>query len=93
MAPFDVSEFIEKFNTNYTSNKAYLYELFQDNILTFSEQKQIFDGLSVKQQCQLYNTISVEAREAYCESLKMIEAVDSNGKKTTAFKVFMKDIR
>lgn len=94
MELFDVSDFIKNFDKNYASNKVYLYELFQDNVLTFSEQKQIFDKLSGKQRCQLYNTISLDARQSYCDYLKTLPDITrSNGKTITQFDDFISKIR
>lgn len=94
MAPFDVSDFVKNFDKNFASNKVYLYELFQGDILTFSEQKQIFDTLSGKQRCQLYNTISLDARQSYCDYLGTLpDITKSDGKIVTQFDDFISKIR
>lgn len=50
--------------------------------------------MKTKQKCQLYNTISVEARNKYCEYLDALEPViNDKGKKVVYFDEFMSSIR
>lgn len=58
------SEFINNFDNLYKTNKTLIYTAFeQKDYFTLSEQMEIFDGLkNNKQRCNLFNTISVEAR-------------------------------
>jgi len=66
-------EFISQFDNLYDKNKVLIFTAFDNpNYFSLTEQKQIFDKLSVKQQCQLYNTISLEARQNYCDYLQTL---------------------
>ena len=53
---------IDLFKVDFDDNKATIYEMFSNNKLTLAQQEILFDSIEVKQKCNLYNTISVEAR-------------------------------
>lgn len=81
----DVNKFINDFKDSKIS-KIEIFEAFEYDVFTLEEQKYIFDNLKTKQKCQLYNTISVEARNKYCEYLDALEPViNDKGKKVGLF--------
>lgn len=89
----DVNKFINDFKDSKIS-KIEIFEAFEYDVFTLEEQKYIFDNLKTKQKCQLYNTISVEARNKYCEYLDALEPViNDKGKKVVYFDEFMSSIR
>ena len=91
----NTSGFVSKFDDLYQNNRAFIFNAFQEGGFTLSEQKEIFDGLNVKQKCKLYNAISLDSRDAYCDYIKTIETgkVTKTGKKVTEFDNFMDALR
>lgn len=79
---FEVNTFLQDFDENFARNKKLIFNYFEEGGFTLSQQKEIFDSLSTKKKCQLYNTISVDARKNYCEYLGRLKPgpeVDSKG--------------
>ena len=74
MSTLNIQDFINDFDNLYINNKETIFEIFQNDVFTLSEQKEIFDGLKTKQKCQLYNTISVDSRKNFYNSLSASDA-------------------
>lgn len=74
MSTLNIQEFIDDFDNLYNNDRKTIFELFQDDVFTLAEQKEIFDGLKTKQKCQLYNTISVDSRKNFYNSLSADDA-------------------
>ena len=74
MADSIVSNFISKFEDLLQNNRAFIFNSFQEGGFTLIEQKEIFDGLNTKQKCKLYNTISVDSRNNFFNSLNADDA-------------------
>ncbi|MBQ6945890.1 MAG: hypothetical protein IJN43_16445 [Ruminococcus sp.] len=74
MGTLNIQDFINDFDNLYINNKETIFEIFQNDVFTLSEQKEIFDGLKTKQKCQLYNTISVDSRKNFYNSLSASDA-------------------
>ncbi len=74
MADNNTSSFVSKFDDLYQNNRSFIFNAFQEGGFTLSEQKEIFDGLNVKQKCKLYNTISVDSRNIFFNSLDADDA-------------------
>ena len=64
-----VDNFISEFKKLYNTDKVRLYNYFENGVFSFEQQKEIFNSLSKKQICQLFNTISLTARSNYLDSL------------------------
>ena len=63
-----VSEFLEKFDSLYESEtgKCFIFSIFEDkNYFELYQQKDIFDNLSNKNKCKLYNMLSLDADDQY----------------------------
>ena len=89
-----LDDFISDFDTLFENDKKTIYEIFQGNDFSLAEKKQIFDTLSGKQRCQLYNPISLDARQDYCDYLKALpDIAKPNGKTITQFDDFISKIR
>ena len=57
------------FDDLYSNDRALLYKIFQSDengltILNNEQHKVLFDNLQTKQKCNLYNTISLDARDS-----------------------------
>ncbi len=72
-----------------------VFTIFEkEGYFSYEEQKEIFDALQTKQKCQLFNTISLTARDNYCEFLKELEpTVNDKGKTIVPFDDFISKIR
>lgn len=91
-----VLNFVQNFEKTFQNDKMFIFEKFEYDDFTLEEQKYIFDNLKTKQKCQLYNTISVEARNKYCEYLGELEPgpeVDLKGNKIIHKDLFISKIR
>ena len=88
-----VSEFLEKFDSLYESEtgKCYIFSIFEDkNYFELYQQKDIFDNLSNKNICKLYNMLSLDARDRY---YKYLQSTDVTNTTPDAAKDFIKSIR
>lgn len=88
-------DFIKDFDNLYKNDRTSIFILFQEGGFNLDEQKEIFDGLKTKQKFQLYNTISLDARNSYCDYINTLLTgkIAESGEPVTELDEFMKKLR